>query len=160
MIATDTGFTNIVLDSSNIINRAIYVPEGVLQPYTTYYWKANASNACNISPFSETWSFITNDVIGISQLGSEVPAVYALYNNYPNPFNPLTYIELDIPKSSFVNLSVYNAIGQRTAELINADLKAGKYKVDWNASSYPSGVYFYKITTREFALTKKMVLVK
>ncbi|MCI0448506.1 MAG: YCF48-related protein [Chlorobi bacterium] len=160
IVATDSGFTNIVLDSSNIINRAIYVPEGVLQPYTTYYWKANASNSCNISPFSETWSFITNDVIGISQLGSEVPKVFALYNNYPNPFNPVTYIEFDMPRSSFVNLTIYNAIGQAVAELVNLDLSPGKYKVDWNASAYPSGVYFYRITASGFSFTKKMVLIK
>jgi hypothetical protein len=86
--------------------------------------------------------------------------VFKLYNNYPNPFNPVTSIKFDVPKKTFVNIEVFNAIGQRVSQLVNMDLPAGKYNIDWDASAYPSGIYFYRIVTSGFTDTRKMVLVK
>jgi hypothetical protein len=158
-IATDTNMSNIVLDSSNLVNRFMNVPPGRLQPNTRYYWRVSASNSCNTSAYSVRWSFVTS-ITGLSQTENEVPMVFKLYNNYPNPFNPVTSIKFDVPKKTFVNIEVFNAIGQRVSQLVNMDLPAGKYNIDWDASAYPSGIYFYRIVTSGFTDTRKMVLVK
>ena len=104
---------------------------------------------------------------GIKQIGIEVPGKYTLYQNYPNPFNPVTNIRFDIPRSSQVKLIIYDALGREVAKLVNEKVNAGSYEVEWNASSFPSGVYFYriaihseKLVTESFIQTKKMVLIK
>ncbi|MFC2092743.1 T9SS type A sorting domain-containing protein [Bacteroidota bacterium] len=85
---------------------------------------------------------------------------YYLSQNYPNPFNPVTTIKYQIPKSGFVILKVYNVLGNEVTTLLNEKLKSGSYEVNWDASEYSSGVYFYRLITEEFADTKKMVLLK
>jgi serine protease AprX len=105
--------------------------------------------------------FIYNIVpIGIKSNSNEIPAVFRLYNNYPNPFNPLTRIKFDIPKTSFTKLIVFDILGREITSLVEQELKPGTYGVEWDASNYPSGVYFYKLISRDFTETKKMVLVK
>lgn len=99
-------------------------------------------------------------VIGINQISSLIPGWFKLFQNYPNPFNPTTQISFDIPKASFVEIIIYDERGQEIEKLVYDELSAGSYNADWNASAYPSGVYFYKITAGEFRETKKMVLVK
>lgn len=90
----------------------------------------------------------------------EQPAEFKLYANYPNPFNPVTNIIFDIPKSSYVKLTIYNILGNEVATLINDELKVGRYLVSWNASKYPSGIYFYKLIADDFTDVKKMILLK
>ncbi|MCI0449356.1 MAG: T9SS type A sorting domain-containing protein [Chlorobi bacterium] len=104
-------------------------------------------------PLSE----IINSVI---QISGNIPFQFNLYQNYPNPFNPATQIKFDIPKLSNVKLIVYDALGRVVAELVNEQLNAGSYSYDWNASDYPSGVYFYKLITDDYAQTRIMVLIK
>lgn len=99
-------------------------------------------------------------ITAVQQTGTNIPDNFSLRQNYPNPFNPVTQINFDIPKSSLVNLIIFDANGREIEVLANNQLGAGSYSVDWNASAYPSGVYFYKITAGEFVETRKMVLVK
>jgi hypothetical protein len=101
-----------------------------------------------------------NIFLEANQINSEVPAEFKLYPNYPNPFNPMTKIKFQMPKRSFVNLEVYDVLGKKAAVLVNEELKAGSYEADWNASEYPSGIYFYRLTSDEFISSGKMVLVK
>lgn len=98
--------------------------------------------------------------IGIQSISSEVPGGFLLSQNYPNPFNPTTNIEFSIPKSSFVKLVVYDMLGREVETLVSQSLNAGKYRTDWYASKYSSGIYFYKLTTDNFNETKKMILNK
>ena len=98
--------------------------------------------------------------VSIQPVSNQIPALFKLNQNYPNPFNPSTEISFDIPKSSFVKLIIYDAAGREIELLANEDLKAGSYSVNWDASSYSSGVYFYKLIAGEFSETKKMVLIK
>ncbi len=100
------------------------------------------------------------DPIGIRPIGSEVPKTFALRQNYPNPFNPVTYIEFDLPKTEFVNIVLYNTLGQEVKTLLNENKTAGSYKIDFDASRLSSGTYFYRITAGSFVKTMKMVLVK
>lgn len=105
--------------------------------------------------FYENW-----DVFGIQQIGSEIPSSFSLGQNYPNPFNPSTNVKFQIPNAGFVQIKVYDLLGKEIAVLVNENLSAGVYKADWDASAYPSGVYFCRMTSGEFTETRKMVLVK
>jgi photosystem II stability/assembly factor-like uncharacterized protein len=101
-------------------------------------------------------AFVTSSEENISSL----PDKYELFQNYPNPFNPTTKISYALPQNSFVELKVFNLLGQEIATLVNQEKPAGYYQVDFNASSLPSGVYFYQLNAGEFVITKKMLLLK
>ncbi|MBZ0204175.1 MAG: T9SS type A sorting domain-containing protein [Ignavibacteria bacterium] len=101
-----------------------------------------------------------DSVIGIQQIGSQIPSEYSLNQNYPNPFNPSTVIKFNMPKGEFVSLKIYNILGEETASLVNEFLDPGSYQFLWNASELSSGVYFYTLKTEQFASTKKMLLIK
>ncbi len=83
-----------------------------------------------------------------------------LFQNHPNPFNPSTQISYTIEKAGMVNLSVYNALGQKVAELVNSNMIEGIHNVEFNASNLASGFYFYRLETDDFTQTKKMMLLK
>ena len=85
---------------------------------------------------------------------------YHLYQNYPNPFNPSTHIEFSIPEYTYVNLSIYDILGNLVATLVSEGKSAGNYKIAFDASNIPSGLYFYKIITSDYNATKKMILLK
>jgi len=88
------------------------------------------------------------------------PESYLLYQNYPNPFNPSTTIKFEIPKTAFITLKIYNILGQEVAELVNEEKQPGVYEVNWNASGFASGVYFYQLRAGSFVETKKMILLR
>ncbi len=99
-------------------------------------------------------------VIGINSISNEVPSKFNLYQNYPNPFNPVTKIKFDLPKSGNAIIKIYDVLGREVTTLINEKLNAGTYLVDWDASNYPSGVYFCKIESENLAKTIKMLMIK
>jgi hypothetical protein len=121
--------------------------------------------------------------IGIKPISNEVPNQFSLSQNYPNPFNPNTRIKFDISpnvksetsnaplsfgEGSGVRLVIYDILGREIAVLVNEQLRAGSYEVDFDGSNYLSGVYFYKLTAVDasaplsinYSETKKMVLLK
>ena len=91
---------------------------------------------------------------------NETVLSFNLEQNYPNPFNPSTRITFSIPKSEFTNLSVYNMIGEKVAELVNENLSAGKYNVIFNGDKLTSGIYLARIKAGGFNKLIKMVLMK
>ena len=85
---------------------------------------------------------------------------FMLQNNYPNPFNPLTSITYSIPINSSVSLKIYSLLGKEILTLVNEVKTRGEYSVQWDAKNslgnkVPSGIYFYKLATRDFTQTKK-----
>ena len=100
------------------------------------------------------------DLNGIQNLQTGIPESYSLSQNYPNPFNPSTKIRFSASLAGEVRLIIYDISGKEIVSLVNQDLRPGNYEVEWNASNYSSGVYFYKITAGDFTEIKKMVLVK
>ncbi|MEA3499966.1 MAG: YCF48-related protein, partial [Candidatus Marinimicrobia bacterium] len=85
---------------------------------------------------------------------------YILKQNYPNPFNPVTTISYEIPEAAKVTINIYNIAGQKVETLLSEFKQSGKYKIVWNANNFASGVYFYKIQTKDFVKTNKMLLLK
>lgn len=89
-----------------------------------------------------------------------LPGGFNLEQNYPNPFNPSTSIQYSVPKSGHVTLKVFNTAGREVATLVDGFRNANSYKVEFNASNLPSGVYFYTLTSGTSRITQKMVLSK
>lgn len=97
---------------------------------------------------------------GVTIISSETPNIYKLVQNFPNPFNPVTNIGFQIVEFGFTRIVVYDALGKQVQNLVNQELKPGTYEFNWDASAYPSGIYFYKLTSNGYTDTKKMVLIK
>jgi tetratricopeptide (TPR) repeat protein len=89
-----------------------------------------------------------------------IPEEYTLYQNYPNPFNPVTTIKYDLPKVGEVKLVVYDILGRKVKTLANQTQLAGRYEIQFDASSLASGVYIYQLRTKDFVNAKKMILLK
>jgi hypothetical protein len=96
----------------------------------------------------------------VTEQGTAMPKMFALEQNFPNPFNPATTISFSLPSKSFVTLKIFDLIGREVATLISEELSAGSYTKQWNAENYPSGVYFYRLQSGTYSDTKKLVLLR
>jgi hypothetical protein len=131
--------TNLQIDEEVWLTR-----EGVLNGYDDVVSKA-VEWIITATTFEETINYNFN---------------FKVSQNYPNPFNPTTKISYAIPQNSFVELKVFNLLGQEIATLVNQEKPAGNYEVNFNASNLPSGVYIYRMKAGEYVETRKMVLLK
>jgi hypothetical protein len=112
----------------------------------------------NMDGSHEAWGMV---VTATPSSDAAVITEYALHQNYPNPFNPSTSLVFDVVNENVVNLTVYNAMGQEVASLVNGTMGAGRHTVSFDASNLTSGLYFYTVKIgNEFTATKKMLLVK
>jgi hypothetical protein len=91
---------------------------------------------------------------------TELPLSFALEQNYPNPFNPRTTINYTVPRRCELELSVYNILGQRVVVLAEGAHQSGEYMVQFDGSSLASGLYFYRLSTPDKVMNRKMLLVK
>jgi len=91
---------------------------------------------------------------------SPMPMAYALYQNYPNPFNPSTTIKYELPRTSYVTLSVFDMLGREVSVLVNEGIDAGYHEVRFAAAGVASGVYYYRLQAGNFVSTKKMLILK
>ena len=116
----------------------------------------------NQSQPASTWEIELYGPAGVTGINNEteIPNSYTLSQNYPNPFNPTTKISYTIPEKSKVSLKIFDVLGAEVVELVNSELESGEYYIDFNASSLPSGVYLYRLETKSFVETKKMILLK
>ena len=118
----------------------------------------------NLSEAKELTEYILinkfEEVMPVEKDENVLPSEYSLSQNYPNPFNPTTNIEFNLPVSSFVKLVLYDILGKEIAVLVNNDISAGSYNVNFDATGLPSGVYFYRLEAGEQIITKKMILMK
>ena len=109
------------------------------------------------------WYDDVEDYVGVDLVG--IPTEFALHNNYPNPFNPITNIKYDIPENTYVRLSIYNMLGQHVIDLVNEDQAPGFYHLQWNGlnkngTPVSSGMFIYRLTTSEFTKSEKMTYLK
>jgi uncharacterized Ntn-hydrolase superfamily protein len=96
----------------------------------------------------------------VQSFDSPNPGIYYLFQNYPQPFNPVTTIKYQIPELSFVNLTVFDLLGNEISTLVNEKRQPGIYEVSFNADGLASGVYIYKLTAGKFTASKKLILLK
>ncbi|MGE5432904.1 MAG: YCF48-related protein [Syntrophomonadaceae bacterium] len=117
-------------------------------------WAIGGSSRGNIFHFEDSATSVSDSPIDVT------PDNYYLNQNYPNPFNPNTIIKYSIPKQSKVELIIYDLLGRKISTLINKEQSTGEYKVQFNGSSLPSGMYIYSIQAGEFRASKKLLLIK
>ena len=90
---------------------------------------------------------------------------FTLSQNYPNPFNPVTTLRYEVPRKSFINITIFDILGNVVSDLVSSNQTAGYKSIQWNATnnqgdSVPAGVYLYSIEAEDFRQTKKMILLK
>lgn len=143
-------FTYTVPASVNVTNASINM--FVFKNTSPYSSAAAVQNAKKVKVLDFT--------IGIYPLGTIV-SDYKLGQNYPNPFNPTTNVKFSVPKNTWASFKIYDMLGKEVATYLDHYyLEAGEYNVEIDASHLPSGVYFYKLTTKDFTDVKKMTLLK
>jgi len=108
---------------------------------------------------AESDTFRIFDATGIER-SQQNPTKFQLSQNYPNPFNPSTTISYAIPRTSHVEVSIFNLAGQKITTLVKDALSPGNYTITWDASNYSSGIYIYQIKADDFIRSKKMLLIK
>jgi photosystem II stability/assembly factor-like uncharacterized protein len=101
-----------------------------------------------------------NNISDVIEISNKIPLKYNLSQNHPNPFNPTTLINYQLPITGHVILKIYDMLGKEVAKLVDEEKIAGDYKVTFNGTNLSSGVYFYRLTTGYFSQTKKMLLLK
>ena len=117
----------------------------------------------NVVPFDKLGEFtigFLDDATSVDRDPGTLPIAFMLYQNYPNPFNPSTIIRYGIPRRSYVQLSVYNPVGQLIIVLVSEEQVAGYYESLFTGSSLPSGVYIYRLQAGEYVESKKFLFVK
>ncbi len=171
-VSTSSDFSALVVNQTGIVSTS-YTGSSLLNN-TTYYWRVNATNAGGTSAWSSVWSFTTMVASSVEEITGGIPTAYALRQNFPNPFNPMTKIQFDIPQACTVTLKVFTLLGKEVATLVSEELGAGSYKVGWDATGVASGVYLYRMLAGSFrhtgnpsvgsgqayVETKKLVLIK
>ena len=111
------------------------------------------------------WSLTIDGGWALSVDNNTLPEVFALHNNYPNPFNPITNIRYDVPELSDVKIDIYNVAGSKIKTLVSKQHQPGRYKIQWNATNeqgapVATGMYIYKIRANDFVSVKKLLLMK
>ena len=141
------------------------------QNYFVYLVDERLSNSIQLSTGTEiklTAAVKSNNyrlLIGTQQFidankGSLAPTKFALYQNYPNPFNPTTTIRYSIPKESRVSIKIFDLLGNEIMTLLDEEKSPGNYEIEVDSKNLASGVYVYKLQTRIFAESKKMILLR
>ena len=138
------------------LNFNLYLDESCLNTIVTIPFTIDISSD-GIVFWSDHYELIVDDIenIVITQ-----PKTFKLGQNYPNPFNPSTIINYELPITNDVDLSIYNLLGQKVATLVNKRQQAGSHQVEWDASGFASGIYYYRIEAGEFVEVKKMILLR
>ncbi len=156
---------NTGLDTISSIRKSFLDSLGTTMGYTgdsvRCTWRAASTNGVD-TLFTSGAFLVTlrRSTIGITQIGSSIPQSFNLYNNYPNPFNPTTIINFDVPKQSSLKIKVYNTLGELISTIVDQSFSPGTYSVDFNGSNLASGIYFYSLEAENTNQVKRMVLVK
>lgn len=148
----NTGFVR----GAPSVNNGVGLGSVVGQPFV-----GEVSNG-NITIIS---GFTANDAIKditseVGKFQESLPIAFSLFQNYPNPFNPTTTIRFSLRERSKVKLVVYNILGQIVATPVDEELHVGEYEARFEASTLPSGVYFYRLTANDFVQSRRMLLLK
>ena len=126
-----------------------------------YTIRISATDGQNISAVDvEPFSILEEDPTGIYTEFNKKPTEYALYKNYPNPFNPSTSIKYSVPENQKVVLKIFDLLGRELSTLVDEEKPAGNYVVEFTGNNLSSGIYFYRMQAGEFIETKKLMLLK
>jgi Secretion system C-terminal sorting domain len=153
LVSSDQSTTNI--PGSNV-RFGDYIDIDYVGANVVPVWTDERAGGVNMDIFT---SEIT-DVLAADPVTGNVPTEFSLSQNYPNPFNPSTTISFALPEDSYINLELYNSLGQLLKVIAKGEFSRGIHKINFSAGSLPSGVYFYKLITGGFTETRSMILIK
>jgi len=166
-VSNSSAFSAVLIDTTVADTTVQLLP---LDAGTRYFWRVSGLNQYGASDYSTVAWFVTGNLISGVEATQRIPTEFGLSQNYPNPFNPTTSFEFQVARSSakggsasggeFVTLKVLDVLGREVATLVNEHRQPGTYTVRWDASGFPSGVYFYRLQVGSVVETKKMVLAK
>jgi hypothetical protein len=128
-------------------------PKSILKPSMGETMKLKSDTEYRFGITINPNTIVSNEV-------EDKPIEFRLDQNYPNPFNPTTNIKYSVGEAGPVNITVYNVMGQKVAEVLNTTKSAGSYQVSWNATGQASGIYYYRLTAPGVVLTRQMTLIK
>jgi hypothetical protein len=136
-------------------------PEGIISDQLGNVYVTGFASESNFSNQTDLCTIkYSQPLYGIKRISNQIPERFKLYQNYPNPFNSVTIIIYELPIMSYVKLIIYDILGKEVATIVNQKQNTGKYQVEWDASSFSSGVYFYSLEYDGGRITKKLVLLK
>lgn len=165
-LASDSVLNSVLLDTGTITATQYTVPSNVSLPSDWTYWRVKAYFPTDSSEWSSAWKFVIEPT-GVSSDENLLPQKFQLEQNCPNPFNPTTVFRYQLPIGSKVTLRIYYLLGQEIKTLVDAWQDAGYKSVEWDASNFASGVYFYRLDatnvsnpSKSFTQVKKMLLLK
>ncbi len=156
------GYEAVISPSNNmyltgkVFQDSIDVDFGNTNHFIVFYPNSSGDESLFLAKYnaSQVPTGVRNDTEGT------IPSEFQLEQNYPNPFNPSTQINFSIPDKSFVTLKVYNIQGEEVATLIQEELLAGIFSVEWSAANLPSGVYVYSMIANNKVQSRKMILLR
>ena len=157
MISKDETFSEVDVFVEGLMDTSFVLTEE-LSDNNKYYWKVEAIDTDSLITSTEVFSFVVGTLSIDDSQG--IPTEYSLSQNYPNPFNPVTNIKYAIPEQSHVTLKIINSAGQVVDVLVNKKQSPGYYTIQWDASGVSSGIYLYRINTKEFSSVKKCLFIK
>jgi len=126
----------------------------------TWRLRAVDNEAADVGTIGIFIIHITHEAEAVGDRGEGIPTGFALHEAFPNPFNPTTRIDFDVPVTTNAELTIYNSLGQEVATLANGTMNAGLHTVYFDASSLTSGIYFAQLRAGNFTSTQKLVLMK
>jgi hypothetical protein len=162
-VATDSLFSSLVADTT-VADTLVHL--NPLAAYTSYYWHVSAVDSMGSSVNSPATPFTTGSQILAVETRHERPRDFELSQNYPNPFNPSTTIRYRLPKSAYVSLKIYDALGRLVTTLVDGVQAPMSYRIQWDGSAVSSGVYFCSMYARSqdgsdnFSSVRKLILMK
>jgi hypothetical protein len=159
--STDEGVYVTADDGAHWKDITAGLPLGLHDSYTFFVAMDDTTIYAGDGSSGGIWKrSLAEAVTGVKKQPDLIPSKFSLAQNYPNPFNPTTTLRYELPRESFVRLSVFNILGQEVRTLVNETQQAGYRSVSFNAGNLPSGMYFYRLTAGSFNDVKKMVLLK
>jgi hypothetical protein len=122
----------------------------------TSAWTDERAGAYDMEIYTAVYDITT----GMQPTVNSIPSKFELKQNYPNPFNPVTRIDFNIPKTTNINLSIFDLNGQLVSKVYEGMMNRGEHSISWDGGKFSSGVYFYRLTSDGYTETKKMMMIK
>ena len=144
--------------TSNLTDTTLIMPASFFTQDSTYTWNVSATDG-ELKTSTTPRAFTIREANSVNE-NDPIARIFQLYPNYPNPFNPSTTIKFEIPRTSLVNLTVYDILGRQVSVLVNERRDAGVYEVSFDGSNLASGVYFYRLQAGTYVKSKKILLIR
>lgn len=165
-VSTDPSFNERFIVIDPFLHFRQYESYDML-PGRVYYWRIRTQfSDYSWNDYCQPWYFITTAATGVEDESLDrLPEQFELGQNFPNPFNPITTVEYNLPRSAFVDLTIYDILGRKVRQLIDAEQASGAHSTIWDGTDddgnlVAGGIYFYRLRAGDFGESKKMLLLK